>query len=54
MEPANRNAWAMYINVPLFTSEMSMTWYIAMAMLEMINITAIVCWVIDDGLICMF
>lgn len=54
MEPANRNAWAMYINVPLFTSEMSMTWYTAMAMLEMINITAIVCWVIDDGLNCMF
>lgn len=50
MEPASRNAWAMYISTPPAISSMSITWYTAMAMELMISTTAIEYWVTLAGL----
>lgn len=50
MEPASRNAWAMYISTPPAMSSMSITWYIAMAMELRIRTTAIEYWVTLAGL----
>lgn len=50
MEPARRNAWAMYMSTPPAMSSMSITWYIAMAMELRISTTAIEYWVTLAGL----
>lgn len=50
MEPASRNAWAMYISTPPAMSSMSITWYTAMAMELRISTTAIEYWVTLAGL----
>lgn len=44
MEPANRNACAIYISVPLAISSMSMTCTKARLMLDNIRTTAIMYW----------
>lgn len=44
MEPANRNACAMYISVPLAISSMSKTCTKARLMLDNISVTAIMYW----------
>lgn len=52
MEPASRNACAIYMSVPLATSSMSKTCIKASAMLLMINSTAQAYLTFRDGDIC--